>query len=201
VNTRTNEPRIELRNVKYAAFASEETSCFRATVVVDGKPFCVASNDGHGGPDFFEPIAKITRAKLDDEIFEIAKRINPNAVRTWQEARGPDAEVVDEFEDDREWFKHHKKITADSVFSGAVGFALSRSLMERDLRRAMKRKVLFTDASGKIFEVKKPKGEFDRLAFEDAIAVRRRTQGKPVVAFLERLPIERAVEVWERSAS
>jgi len=40
---------IELRNVKYAAFASEETPCFSAAVFIDGKRVGEVSNDGHGG--------------------------------------------------------------------------------------------------------------------------------------------------------
>lgn len=49
--------RVELKNVKYAAFASEETSCFEATIYVDGKREGTARNDGHGGMTFIEPRA------------------------------------------------------------------------------------------------------------------------------------------------
>ena len=44
-----NTPKIELKNLKTAEFASEETHCFEATVYLDGKRFCIASNQGHGG--------------------------------------------------------------------------------------------------------------------------------------------------------
>lgn len=47
---------LELKNVKYAAFASEETHCFSATLYVNGKRFCEVSNDGHGGCDNFHGI-------------------------------------------------------------------------------------------------------------------------------------------------
>jgi hypothetical protein len=40
---------ITLKNFKHAAFASEETYCFQATVYVDGIKVGVAGNDGHGG--------------------------------------------------------------------------------------------------------------------------------------------------------
>ncbi len=40
---------IELKKFKHAAFASEETLCFKATVYVDGKKFGEASNNGQGG--------------------------------------------------------------------------------------------------------------------------------------------------------
>jgi hypothetical protein len=41
--------KIELRNLKTAAFASEETTCFQASLYVDGKRCGAVSNDGHGG--------------------------------------------------------------------------------------------------------------------------------------------------------
>lgn len=44
---------IELKNIKYAAFASEETSCFEAKLYLNGKPRGSVSNEGHGGPNFF----------------------------------------------------------------------------------------------------------------------------------------------------
>ncbi len=49
-------PKIILKNLKYAAFASEETSCFSATVYVDGKRLCTARNDGHGGCDSYDSL-------------------------------------------------------------------------------------------------------------------------------------------------
>lgn len=43
--------RVELKNVKHSAFASQETHCFEATVYIDGKRMGTVSNDGHGGCD------------------------------------------------------------------------------------------------------------------------------------------------------
>ncbi len=43
---------ITLKNFKHAAFASQETYCFEATVYIDGKKAGTASNDGHGGCTF-----------------------------------------------------------------------------------------------------------------------------------------------------
>lgn len=49
--------KIELKNVKYSAFNSEETDCFEATIYLDGKRACRVSNSGHGGPHLFESLA------------------------------------------------------------------------------------------------------------------------------------------------
>jgi hypothetical protein len=47
--------RVELRNVKHAQFASEETDCFEAAVYIDGVKTGTVSNDGHGGCNRYEP--------------------------------------------------------------------------------------------------------------------------------------------------
>lgn len=47
--------KIELKNVKYSAFASEETYCFTASVYVDGKRAGEVSNAGQGGCNNYHP--------------------------------------------------------------------------------------------------------------------------------------------------
>ena len=43
---------IKLKNLKIAKFMSEETTCFQATIYVDGKIAGTAQNDGHGGSTY-----------------------------------------------------------------------------------------------------------------------------------------------------
>jgi hypothetical protein len=43
--------KLELKNIKHTAWASEETHCYQASLYVDGKPVAIVSNDGHGGCD------------------------------------------------------------------------------------------------------------------------------------------------------
>ena len=52
METITQQDRITLNNLKVADFASEETLCFTATVMFDGRPIAEARNDGHGGSTF-----------------------------------------------------------------------------------------------------------------------------------------------------
>lgn len=47
--------KIELKNIKHAAFASDETACFSATVYIDGQKAGTVENEGHGGPCLFHP--------------------------------------------------------------------------------------------------------------------------------------------------
>lgn len=45
--------KIELKNIKHSAFASQETHCYEASLYIDGKKIGTVSNDGHGGCDNF----------------------------------------------------------------------------------------------------------------------------------------------------
>ena len=42
---------IELKNIKYASFASHETKCYSASIYVDGKKAGTVDNQGYGGAD------------------------------------------------------------------------------------------------------------------------------------------------------
>lgn len=48
---------IELRNIKINLAFSEETTQFKADIYVDGVKVGYASNDGCGGPTFYNPIS------------------------------------------------------------------------------------------------------------------------------------------------
>lgn len=53
--------RVDLKNIKYAAFASQETNCFEASVYIDGKREGVVWNDGRGGCNSYQPQALVER--------------------------------------------------------------------------------------------------------------------------------------------
>ena len=90
--------KIELKNIKYAAFASQETSCYEATIYIDGVRVGTVENNGHGGCDHIHPHA-------------VEQRINE-----W--AAPDDAEII-------------------------FAKLLNLWLQERDLKRAMSRRILF----------------------------------------------------------
>lgn len=70
---------IELKNLKYAAFASEETLCFNATVYIDGVKAGTADSDGKGGATRIEPRA------LEEQLNAHAKTL---PLGTFSEAAG-----------------------------------------------------------------------------------------------------------------
>lgn len=46
--------RLTVKNYKQVEWASEETDCFTASLYLDGSRIGSASNDGHGGPDYYD---------------------------------------------------------------------------------------------------------------------------------------------------
>jgi hypothetical protein len=77
MSTTLTAPKIELKNIKYAAFASEETSCYEATIYVDGVKFATVDNEGRGGPDRVRPFTGgyDALAQLDERIKRTMPRI------------------------------------------------------------------------------------------------------------------------------
>lgn len=113
---------IELRNVKYSAFASEETHCFRADIWIDGTKAGTAENQGHGGPTMIHPRA--LHERLD------AYGATLPTISAYGMEIQPDGEIL-------------------------IGDLVNDWLIERDVRRAMGRKVLFTKPGDhRVFETK-----------------------------------------------
>lgn len=68
--------KIELKNVKFSEFASEETNCFAADLYVDGKKIGFCKNDGHGGNTWVHNLDMNTVNKFR-EVEEYCKTLPP----------------------------------------------------------------------------------------------------------------------------
>jgi hypothetical protein len=68
--------KIELKNVKFSEFASEETNCFAADLYVDGKKVGFCKNDGHGGNTWVYNSDANTLTKFR-EVEEYCKTLPP----------------------------------------------------------------------------------------------------------------------------
>ena len=114
--------KIEVRNVKIAAFASRETTCFSANIYLDGVKAGCASNDGGGGCNEYQPRSLARR--LNDYASTL-----PPIVLDWLE---PQADGT------------HPTIqpNADTL----VGDALAAYQSARDLRRLLRERLVFTVA-------------------------------------------------------
>lgn len=138
----SKQPKIEVRNLKHAAFASEETHCFEATVYVDGKKFCRASNEGRGGADLYEPLKREQGGtkKLHERIEQIGQRL-------------PQTDLSDI------GLEGMSDYDGRTRFEIAVGHAVNNALIARDIKRDFRRKVLFVDPSFSGVRFIKPKNK------------------------------------------
>lgn len=116
---------IELKNIKYAAFLSQETAAYSATLYVDGKKLGTVENAGHGGCDDFHGDYK-----------EYAK------VDTWCKANLPKWKVqTGEFSDDPN-MKTHEGETGLEMHCSDL---LQDFLTTRDLKKHLRKAVLFVE--------------------------------------------------------
>jgi hypothetical protein len=128
-DNRRYQMNITLKSIKYAAFASQETSCFEAAVYVDGKKVAVVENDGHGGCDMWHPWT------AKDAVDAYAATL-------------PE-EVVDGLVDD-----DGNPVTIKPNADILIGNLLNAYLVERDFDRAVSKRILMKCADGRIVQTK-----------------------------------------------
>lgn len=107
--------KIELKALKYSDFASQETHCFQANIYIDGKMRGWAANDGRGGMTNVQP------NDLWAEIKQYTDKIPPTVYKYGDQEMSVEA-------------------SPDSYIDELVTLALH----EKDLKRAMKTRILFT---------------------------------------------------------
>jgi len=117
--------KIELKALKYSDFASQETHCFHANIYIDGKKAGWAENNGHGGMTSIHP------HQLYTTIRQCTDKIPPRIVKYGDTEMSIDT-------------------SPDSYIDELVTLALH----EKDLKRAMKTRILFT-RENQVFETKK----------------------------------------------
>ncbi len=157
--------KIELRNVKYFAAGSEETSCFTATVYVDGKKAGTAQNHGTGGPTMVQP-------------FTVEKQINDYAATLPQVKLDiGDGKIIE--------YAQTAEGLIDSIFT--------HHLIEKDLRKALSKRILYTKKDTKgIFETKAATAEErGRLITNTALHAARQ-----IDVILNTLPFDEALAIY-----
>jgi hypothetical protein len=160
--------KIELRAVKYAAFASEETSCFEATIWVDGKRAGTADNEGRGGhthihPRELEKTLDAYAATLPRIVTNIKADDEPGGFFTYQ----PDG-------------------------AGVIDDLLHDHLTARDLTRALKRHVMFL-REGKCYQTK----HHASLAFDTPAALAASLASLKASQILNALPFADALAIYK----
>jgi hypothetical protein len=116
---------IELKNLKYSEFASQETYCFEASVYIDGKKAGTVSNQGCGGchsyhPNTLYPLLKAEADKLPAEEVDLGGHIFTMT---------PDADTI-------------------------ISELVTEALQAKDLKAGMRRRILFIGDDGSVYETK-----------------------------------------------
>lgn len=156
---------ITLTKVKYAAFASQETNCFEAVICVDGKPVAHVRNDGHGGCDHHDVIDR----KAWSDMLEYVKGLPPVPCE-WGDKKPLEMDI--------------------DLY---VGDLFTNWLMERDLKRKLKKLILVTHKNEKgIWQIRGPINNV-RIALVKASA---KTDN-----VLNELPFTEALALWKQNAS
>ncbi len=169
--------RIELKNVKYAKFASEETHCFQATVYLNGVKSGVVSNDGHGGANMYDPWS------LEEKLEAYAKTLpledagfpdphDPSKPCMMQ----PNAEII-------------------------IGNLMNEFLARRDFDRDIKKRVLWLSTDGCVYSTKRTltPTDIEHYMTLDAATLKRKIPD--MVKLLNALPREEAFAVYRNSGA
>lgn len=139
--------KIELRKVRYAKWASQETACYSATVLVDGVEAGTASNDGGGGADHVRPYE--LQLKLEAYAKTLPRRAWPASLG------GGDYQPS---------------------YESLLGDLLQAHLLRKDFDRAVGKRVLFIDG-GKLMQTNTlPAAELTRaldVLYADRITLNR----------------------------
>jgi hypothetical protein len=166
--------KIEIRNLKFSQLASEETHCFAATIYIDDKRAGTARNAGHGGPTDIDP-----RACLEG--------LNAHAATL--------PKVVTDIKDEKDPTGF---FTYDPTGESLVNDLVDEALTERDLKKALAKRVLFTRAGNtSIFETKALKADILARTLKDPALVEKLRADK----VLNLMPLADALVVYKAGAN
>jgi hypothetical protein len=120
---------ITLKNVSYSAAMSQETSCFTATIYVDGVKAGDARNDGHGGSTFIFPHS------LEKQIEVYAKTLPPRVFQDMTLSMDADMVIGDLLSDHLLLKEMRAKMKNTILFTraGTVGVYQSNKLKPAQL--------------------------------------------------------------------
>ena len=163
--------KIELKNIKYSEFASHETSCYEATIYIDGKKAGIVENDGRGGCDH------VTPWQLANDIDAYAKTL-PKTVCSFND---PDTGELAEMEQ-----------THETIF----GDILTDWLHAKDLKRAMSRSVMFTREDGRVYQSM----SMEKAALAKYLSEGKLYEALKAKEILNLLPLNKALEIYKQGA-
>jgi len=164
--------KIELKNVKHSEFASHETSCFEASVYIDGVRAGIVENDGQGGCNRYHP------HDLEIKIDTYAKTLPP---------------VVTSMKDPHD---SSKTFTYDQDADTVIGDLLTEHLYSKDLKRALAKKIMYVKDDGQIYETK----SLTKLQMQIYLAKANIQETLKTQKILNTLPFSEALSIYRRGA-
>ena len=160
--------KVTIKNLRHIKSRSEETHCFSATVYIDGKVLCEVDNDGRGGPDHFFDAPK-SPDDWQDRLKAIEEELGKETVSEWDLPNSLTFIVCD---------------------------LVNNSLVEKDVKSLIKRRVAYVSAKPGIFQLPakyKPSPElFEELKKSDWWTAEHE--------LLAEMPLERAIEFYRDNA-
>jgi hypothetical protein len=155
--------KIELKALKYSDFASQETHCFQANIYIDGKKRGTADNDGRGGMTTIRPWGLYEEIKLHTD------KIPPQIVKYGD-----------------------KEMSLETTPDSYIDELVTLALHEKDLKRAMKPRILFVQEN-QVFETQKLSAAQIAASLANAEALKARLKTEKV---LNLLPITEALKLY-----
>ena len=155
--------KIELKALKYSDFASQETHCFQANIYIDGKKRGTADNDGRGGMTTIRPWGLYEEIKLHTD------KIPPQIVKYGD-----------------------KEMSLETTPDSYIDELVTLALHEKDLKRAMKTRILFVQEN-QVFETQKLSAAQIAASLANAEALKARLKTEKV---LNLLPITEALKLY-----
>ncbi len=162
--------KITLKNIKHFAAGSRDSNAFTADVYIDGKKEGRAENDGNGGPNF------ITPRELAMKLHAYGKTL-PKKVSDIKDASEPGG-----------FFTYEQ--TGDSI----IGDLLLDRLLERDVKKILSKRVLYTVAGKSGLFQTKP---LNFLALETVL---KHPESLKAETILNLLPLEEAAKIYRMRA-
>lgn len=167
--------KLTLKGMKVAAFASEETTCFSATLCIDGKPAFEVSNDGHGGADMHRPLKGQNFGHVDAALKRIA--VYAATLPPLPPMKG--AESLGTFPQDVETL---------------VSDLITREQYRKDMKRALTNGILYTSKTKPgVFEVRIKGRKAIDFPTDTWTKILARTD---IAHVLNRMPEEDALTLW-----
>lgn len=167
-------PTVELRRISYNARLSEETPAYAAAIYIDGVKVGDCKNSGRGG----ETMVYVS-AEARAQMLAFAATIAP--ITTSLPSRDGSEESF--------------TYTITSVGS-LCDHLLSESLRRRDFEKAVKAKIVYADAEGKIYVSRSRFPVKDMPQVIEAAVKQEAVKGAAGCRVLNALPFDEALAIW-----